>query len=66
MTTWRQQNGVMTYAVGNAVATIKPYGVRYWLTVTRNGILIVDTSQRSLGAAQTMGEWAVWNGEKKK
>lgn len=51
-------DGVMTYKNGDAVATVKPEGRRFRVVVKVNGKVTIDTSQCSLGAAQTMGEWA--------
>ena len=59
MTTWRNNNGTMTYAIGNAVATVKRDGSRYELEIKRNGLLIKEGRYTTLGGAQRMGELMV-------
>ena len=55
MTTWRNRNGTMTYAIGNAVDTVKRDGSRFELEVRRNGLLIKEGRYTTLGGAQRMG-----------
>jgi hypothetical protein len=55
--TWRQQNGVMTYAKGATTATVRREGSRFYLIVKRNGTVLREGYFRSMTAAQNMAEF---------